>query len=320
MTGFLSTLFAAILIFTSALESSNESVLGASDEDLPAITEEAEQGASGDPELPLLEETKAVQSPEPPKNDPPPAEPAAASESAAAPEPAAAPKDEPAGPEAAAQHPLALATAEGGMAYVRVEGDVFDSPLLREDRFEGQVWGVAIATRYNEADDEAKVPATVYVAFAAEDALRVGYLDASAAILQDYDETIARIGKDAVRVYHSAAWPLPEAGFAPKLAAAETPESAPEPSAEPIQPVISLSVVRNDGKKATIAARIDGVPEGVAYELQWQNDIAVSGEFVDVPGETGDSVTFDVTPETARCVWRVAVTLLEKGEIRRNHP
>ena len=72
---------------------------------------------------------------------------------------------------------------------------------------------------------------------------------------------------------------------------------------------VALLTVYVDGGKATIHAEVEGVPEGTAYAMQWQNDLC--GEFADVPGETGYSVSFDATAENMRCKWRVAITLLD---------
>ncbi len=96
--------------------------------------------------------------------------------------------------------------------------------------------------------------------------------------------------------------------FTPRLslggvdAASETPEPIP-------QEVMAAASAGGKGLPenlvATITAQIEGVPEGVYYTLQWQNDL--SGELADVPGETGNSVTFPATQENLNCMWRLAL-------------
>ncbi|MCL2811781.1 MAG: Cna B-type domain-containing protein, partial [Clostridia bacterium] len=156
-------------------------------------------------------------------------------------------KDEPAsestgdaGSVAAAGNPLAEAIAAQGVAYVSVNGEVFSSAQLRERDLKGRVSGIAVATAYNEADDE--TPATVRVAFAVEGALETGYMAAASVALQDYDEIIEAIGEDAVREYPSAAWPLPLAGFAPAEKAAASGESGDETRDEPLMIVAFIDV------------------------------------------------------------------------------
>ncbi|MCL1963500.1 MAG: hypothetical protein FWF69_00360 [Firmicutes bacterium] len=57
----------------------------------------------------------------------------------------------------------------------------------------------------------------------------------------------------------------------------------------------------------TLTAAVEGVPEGCEYTLQWQNDL--TGTFEDVPGETGERVTFVATEENIRCEWRALLVL-----------
>lgn len=62
-----------------------------------------------------------------------------------------------------------------------------------------------------------------------------------------------------------------------------------------------------EGDTAAITAEVLVSPAGAAYRLQWQNDL--TGEFVDIPGETGHTIAFPATEENLRCVWRVALTV-----------
>jgi|GEM_PF-1750018 len=210
------------------------------------------------------------------------------------------------------KNPLAQAIAAEGLAYVRVSGDVFSSANLREKDLLGRVTGIAIATQYNEASDN--TPATIRVVFATESALEEGFMDAASAMLQGYEDTINEIGEGVAGEYRSAAWPLPLAGFDPKepaKPAIEEPVSDEVEPVLPVEPVITLSASIENGE-VTLTAQIEGIPEGVAYVLQWQNDR--SGEFEDVPGETGISVTFDNTPENVSCMWRVALQIMDADE------
>jgi len=59
------------------------------------------------------------------------------------------------------------------------------------------------------------------------------------------------------------------------------------------------------GVNVTLTAEVTGIPEGIEYTLQWQNDM--SGKFEDVPGKTGTSITFTVDEDNANCAWRVAL-------------
>ena len=63
------------------------------------------------------------------------------------------------------------------------------------------------------------------------------------------------------------------------------------------------------GTNVTIHAHVQGIPEGTGYSLQWQNNLGMDGNFADVPGETGHSVSFLANEENVNCVWRVTVTL-----------
>ena len=97
------------------------------------------------------------------------------------------------------------------------------------------------------------------------------------------------------------------------VAPAETEAPAETPSA-PVEPKIAITAtveggILAEGAIVTLHAEIIGVPADVGYSLQWQNDL--TGEFADVAGETGDSVTFAATAENIRCSWRVALTLEE---------
>ena len=79
---------------------------------------------------------------------------------------------------------------------------------------------------------------------------------------------------------------------------------------ETIAPVITLSAsceggVLKTGALVTLTADISGIPEGVAYSLQWENN--QQGEFMDVPGETDISVTFVADEQTIYCRWRVRI-------------
>lgn len=79
-----------------------------------------------------------------------------------------------------------------------------------------------------------------------------------------------------------------------------------------INPVIRLSVridgdVLTEGTRVTILADIDGIPAGIGYDVQWQNDL--DGEFRDVPGETGTYVTFIANERNVNCHWRLELTL-----------
>ncbi|MCL2811529.1 MAG: hypothetical protein FWD25_06535 [Clostridia bacterium] len=223
-------------------------------------------------------------------------------------DPEAEDEDEAAEESAAPGNPLAEAIAADGMAYVRVNGDVFSSANLRARDRLGRVSGMAIATQYNEASENE--PATVRVVFVSDGALVEGYMNAAPVVLLGYDETIAEIGTKASFAYKSAAWPLAPVSFDPVEAA--EPESDESESAETseIEPEITLSA-SIDGDKAVITALIEGIPEGVSYTLQWQNDL--SGEFKDVPGETGERVVFDITEENLRCRWRVAFKIVDAG-------
>jgi hypothetical protein len=62
-----------------------------------------------------------------------------------------------------------------------------------------------------------------------------------------------------------------------------------------------------EGTIVTIRAEIEGMPEGIGYGLQWQNDL--SGEFLDVPGATEDTIAFLADEKNVHCVWRVRLTL-----------
>ena len=212
-------------------------------------------------------------------------------------------------PTANPGNPLAQVIAARGMAYVRVDGDVFSSAALRERDRLGRVGGIAIAARYNEPKDEE--PATVKIALATADALVEGYVNAASVMLLDYEATIAEIGEDAVREYTSPAWPLPAAGFDPAEAAATKSEAEKPTDVLQVEPVITL-FVSIEGDKVILTAQIEGIPEGVAYTLQWQNDM--SGEFADVPGETGESVAFGMDSENVRYQWRVALHTMDAGE------
>ncbi|MCL2812733.1 MAG: hypothetical protein FWD25_12710, partial [Clostridia bacterium] len=217
-------------------------------------------------------------------------------------------EDEAAEESAAPGNPIAEAIAADGMAYVRVHGDVFSSTNLRARDRLGRVSGMAIATQYNEASENQ--PATVRVVFESDGALVEGYMNASSVVLLGYEEAIAEIGTRALFAYKSAAWPLAPVSFDP-VEAVESESGESESADVPeIEPVITLSA-SIDGGKAVITALIEGVPEGVFYTLQWQNDL--SGEFEDVPGETGESVVFDITEENLRCRWRVALKIVDAG-------
>jgi len=204
----------------------------------------------------------------------------------------------------AISNPLAEAIAADGMAYVGVNGDVFSSATLRERDRLGRVSGIAIATQYNEASENE--PATVRVVFEHGGVLVEGYMNASNLLLLGYEATIMAISESAAFAYKSAAWPLAPVDFVP-VKAAEPESHALEP-ALPVEPVITLSA-SIDGGKAVITALIEGIPQGVFYTLQWQNDLR--GEFEDVPGETGESITFDITEENLRCRWRVALEIAD---------
>jgi len=209
-------------------------------------------------------------------------------------------------------NPLAQAIAAQGMAYVHVNGDVFSSAGLREKDRLGRVSGIAIATAYHAGNDGN--PATVKIVFATENALGEGFLDASGAALQAYEETLEAIGVDGLSEYRSAAWPLPLAGFDPVKAEepkAENPEALLSEPALPVEPVVTLwASIKGD--KVILTAQIEGIPEGIDYALQWQNDL--SGEFEDAPGETGVSVVFDMDSQYVRCMWRVALHTMDAGE------
>jgi len=209
--------------------------------------------------------------------------------------------------EAASGNPLVEAIAADGMAYVRVSGDVFTSARLRNNNRLGRLSGMAIATAHYEAEGD--TPAAVKITFVTGDTLEEGYINAASATLLGYDEAIAAIGGGSVREYTSAAWPLPLADFE----SVKTGESEPAQTAESDEPTVSAEPIITlssnlEGGKATITATIEGIPEDVLYTLQWQNNI--SGEFADVPGETGYSITFDATEESMRCAWRVALVLV----------
>lgn len=66
-----------------------------------------------------------------------------------------------------------------------------------------------------------------------------------------------------------------------------------------------------EGALVTIEATVTGVPEGINYRLQWQND--KGGEYQDVPGETKKSVTFQATQKTVSCNWRVVLRVNEEA-------
>ncbi|MCL2812055.1 MAG: hypothetical protein FWD25_09245 [Clostridia bacterium] len=204
-------------------------------------------------------------------------------------------------------NPFIEAIAADGMAYVRVSCDVFNSARLRNNDRLGRLAGIAIATTYYEADGD--TPATIKIIFATGDTLGEGYINAASATLLGREEAITAIGEGGVREYTSAAWPLPLADFESVKAG----ESEPSETAESEEPVVSVEPIITlssslEGGKATITATIEGIPEGVIYSLQWQNNI--SGEFADVPGETGYTITFDATEENMRCAWRVALVLV----------
>ena len=60
----------------------------------------------------------------------------------------------------------------------------------------------------------------------------------------------------------------------------------------------------------TITAEVQGIPEGIDYGVQWQNDL--SGEFEDVQGATDVNITFVATEEKMHCKWRVRLTAPEE--------
>lgn len=62
------------------------------------------------------------------------------------------------------------------------------------------------------------------------------------------------------------------------------------------------------GMPVTITATIEGVPDGMNYMLQWRND--ASGDFQDVPGETGMSVTFVADEWNVNCSWRLVLKMI----------
>ncbi|MCL2810348.1 MAG: InlB B-repeat-containing protein [Clostridia bacterium] len=117
--------------------------------------------------------------------------------------------------KAAAGSFLAEILAIDDMTYVRVSGDVFSSYRLREQDLLGRVSGIAVASAYNEADDEAQVPASVLVAFVTEGGLLESYIAPANAQLLAYELTVEEIGEDVALEYGSAAWPLPLANFEP---------------------------------------------------------------------------------------------------------
>ena len=63
------------------------------------------------------------------------------------------------------------------------------------------------------------------------------------------------------------------------------------------------------GGTVVVTAQVEGVPKGVNYTLQWQNNI--SGEFEDMPGETGENITVNITNKNIQCEWRAVVILAE---------
>ncbi|MCL1963777.1 MAG: InlB B-repeat-containing protein [Firmicutes bacterium] len=61
------------------------------------------------------------------------------------------------------------------------------------------------------------------------------------------------------------------------------------------------------GTLVTLTAHVGGVPEGAARFIQWQNN--AGGEYMDVPGVTGETITFAANEWNTACGWRAKVAL-----------
>lgn len=98
-------------------------------------------------------------------------------------------------------------------------------------------------------------------------------------------------------------------GVEDAIALASASTEADGADARSADPAIHLTLSVEDDK-ATIHAEIADAPKGVAYILQWQNDL--SGTYENVPGETGDSITFDANAANMNCNWRVELTPVDE--------
>ena len=229
--------------------------------------------------------------------------------------------------DSAAGHPIAEAIAREGMAYVRVGGEAFASARMRKQDLVGSVSGIAIAVAYNEADDEADRPASLAVVLVVGNALKEWHINSASATLLDE--------------YFSSEWSLPAVDFVPvkkeEMPAKERDEEEEEDEEEENEPAEEDETLDFDepdsdelpddglpqpikvtfsfwgtlgGGTVVVTAHVDGIPEGVDYTLQWQNDI--SGEFEDMPGETSESITVNINNKNIQCEWRAVVILAEE--------
>ncbi|MCL1796259.1 MAG: hypothetical protein FWG37_05125 [Clostridia bacterium] len=76
-----------------------------------------------------------------------------------------------------------------------------------------------------------------------------------------------------------------------------------------IEPIMDISVRTNGDVRngtVTVFVVISGIPNGVHYGLQWQNNSG--GSFRDVPYATDDSLTFDADRANLESDWRVVLT------------
>jgi len=199
--------------------------------------------------------------------------------------------------------PTAEAIAAAGLAYARIDGNVFGSAGLEDGRLYGWVSGIAIVLASNEATDTA--PATLRIVFSTEHSQRKCFVDVGSATLLDYEEAIREIGADIASEYDSAAWPLPVAVFVP-TAAAEA-----EPDAASTYPRVVITVNHADeitaGSLVELKAEVFNAPAEQIAGYQWKNN--ATGTFIAVPGATEATYTFPATEDTNDCDWIVEVLL-----------
>jgi len=198
-----------------------------------------------------------------------------------------------------------------GSAYIQLYGArVYANEGLTSDSLLGRVFGIVLATAYNDGDAWAGQP-TLAVTFHTTTGTLTGHVRAADAEALDYQRARAKILGDDDSNDAFELWPLPTPAFAPDDGQTEPLNEDEIAAEEEAAPCVVISQYFTGeliaGAQVELKAEVFNLAQNKIAGYRWKNNIG--GEFQEVPGVTGNTCVFLANECNTGCEWIVEVLL-----------
>ena len=206
------------------------------------------------------------------------------------------------------------AIAQEGSAYVQLYATcIFSNLQMTSESSLGCYSGIALATVYYRENTHTGEPAALGVMFKVASGFRTGYVTAADVEVLDYDTARMEIldGADS-----NDPWPLAEMmrvlGNTQPVFDVVVAEDNEEDSEEAPAPYVTVTRINDEelisGMMVELRSEVFNLPADRIVGYKWMNN--AGGEFREVPGATGETITFLASAENTGCEWIVEVLLI----------